>query len=85
MDSGAQDSILGNIISFFNTANQLSPHGFGHTYFKNVNSDVDFILLWNHKLKFVFEKMFRFKDDSYKQVKDAYTNIVSEDVRNKIT
>lgn len=83
-NSGIQGELLGKVIEFFNTANRLSPHGFGHTYFKGVSEEIDFILLWNHKLKFIFEKMFRFKDDAYQEVKQAYTNIISEQNKDDI-
>lgn len=76
--SGIQGELLGKVISFFNAANRLSPHGFGHTYFKGVYEEIDFILLWNHKLKFIFEKMFRFKEDAYNEVRQSYINIISE-------
>ena len=69
---------LGKVVNFFTKANSLSPHGFGHTYFKGVVDDGDFILLWNHKLKFIFEKMFRFKEDAYKEVRETYLDILDE-------
>lgn len=75
---------LGKIIGFFNTANKLSLHGFGHTYFKGVAKEPDFILLWNHKLKFIFEKMFRFKKDAYDEVRQAYIGIISDEHKNNI-
>ncbi|MBE0471867.1 MAG: AAA family ATPase [Methyloprofundus sp.] len=78
LDSGVDGDTIGKIIKFFNTANKLSPHGFGHTYFKGATEEIDFILLWNHKLKFIFEKMFRFKDDAYKEVRQSYVDIISE-------
>lgn len=76
--SDVQGEVLGKVVEFFNTANRLSPHGFGHTYFKGVSEEIDFILLWNHKLKFIFEKMLRFKDDAYQEVRQSYINIISE-------
>lgn len=76
--SGVETETIGKIIQFFNTANRLSPHGFGHTYFKGVTEEIDFILLWNHKLKFIFEKMFRFKEDAYKEVRQSYIEIIGE-------
>ncbi len=82
--SGIEGQTLGKVIEFFNTANKLSPHGFGHTYFKNIKYDLDLVLLWNHKLKFIFEKMFRFKDDSYKEVRQSYINIISDDQKDDI-
>lgn len=70
---------LGKVINFFNAANRLAPHGFGHTYFKGVKDEEDFVLLWNHKLKFIFEKMFRFKEDAYQEVREAFLQIISDD------
>ena len=81
---GIQTELLGKVIEFFNKADELSPHGFGHTYFKGVLEEIDFILLWNHKLKFIFKKMFRFKDDAYTEVRQSYINIISEQNKDDI-
>lgn len=83
--SGVSGETLGKVFEFFNAANSLSPHGFGHTYFKDVKEENDFILLWNHKLKFIFEKMFRFKEDAYKEVRQLYVNIISTARQDDIT
>lgn len=76
--SNISREILGQVIDFFNTANKLAPHGFGHTYFKGMKDEDDFILLWNHKLKFIFEKMFRFKNDEYQNIREAFLKIITE-------
>tara|TARA_R110001592_G_scaffold363341_1_gene684400 strand:- start:13303 stop:14868 length:1566 start_codon:yes stop_codon:yes gene_type:complete len=83
--SGITGDTLEKTIEFFIAANKLSPHGFGHTYFKGVREELDYVLLWNHKLKFIFEKMFRFKDDAYKEVRTAYLEIISDDNKAIIT
>jgi len=77
--SDVDGELIGKVVNFFNTANRLSPHGFGHTYFKDAKEEIDFILLWNHKLKFIFKKMFHFKEDAYSEVRQAYIGIISED------
>lgn len=82
--SGLSGDYTEKIVNFFNTANRLSPHGFGHTYFKDVKDEIDFILLWNHKLKFIFEKMFRFKEDAFKEIRDSYIQIISEKNQSQI-
>lgn len=82
--SGIAGETIGKVVEFFNTANKFSPHGLGHTYFKDVKEEVDFILLWNHKLKFIFEKMFRFEEDAYKEVKLSYINIISDVNKDRI-
>ena len=75
---------MAKIVEFFNSVNNLSPHGFGHTYFKDLKEENDFILLWNHKLKFILEKMFRFKDDAYKEVRAKFESIISDANKDKI-
>ncbi|GGF72153.1 hypothetical protein GCM10011332_27660 [Terasakiella brassicae] len=82
--AGLANEYIEKVVKFFNVANRLSPHGFGHTYFKSMSEEEDFILLWNHKLKFLFEKMFRFQGDAFTEVKDAYLSILSEDAKEQI-
>ena len=82
--NGIDGDRQGLIINFFNTANRISPHGFGHTYFKNIKQESDLVLLWNHKLKFIFEKMLRFKEDSYNEVRDSYVTIISDPEKDSI-
>jgi len=78
------NQLIGKIIDFFKIANRLSPHGFGHTYFKNINNEKDLILLWNHKLKFIFEKMFRFQDDSFNEIRQSYISILEDSNKTEI-
>ncbi len=84
-DTGIPKEILGKIIQFFNTANNLSPHGFGHTYFKNIRNIDDLVILWNHKLKFIFKKMFHFKEDAYLLIRSSFINIVGTEAADDIT
>lgn len=83
-ESKLDPSVQARVVAFFNTANAFSPHGFGHTYFKGIIEEQDLILLWNHKLKFIFEKMFRFKPDSFIAVRETFTNSISENNKNSI-
>jgi hypothetical protein len=71
-NAGAQGELLGKVIRFFNEANGLVAHGFGQTYFLGVDSEAALVRVWNHKLKFVFEKIFRFDNDKYQQIRDHY-------------
>lgn len=75
---------LGNLVKFFRIANEHAPHGFGHTYFKDCKTDQDLVLLWNHKLRFIFEKMFRYNEDSYTEVKNAFIAILDDEQKEKI-
>ncbi|MCD9545856.1 AAA domain-containing protein [Photobacterium carnosum] len=83
-NNGIKKEIVGKVITFFNRLNSLSDHGFGHTYFKNMKEEEDFILLWNHKLRFQLEEMFRFKENAYKEVRDLYLEILSEQGKDKL-
>lgn len=83
-ESNISGEKLGKVIKFFNTANSHTPHGFGHTYFKGVNSEEDFILLWNHKLSFIFKKMFRFKEDEYQDVRKSFLEIISDENKEQL-
>lgn len=76
--NGISGEKLGKIILFFNKANELTPHGFGHTYFRSVETDDDLILLWNHKLKFIFSKLLKFNPESYDALRLLYINILDE-------
>ncbi|MHC8944320.1 McrB family protein [Advenella incenata] len=76
--NGIEGYKVGNIVGFFNKVNHYAPHGFGHTYFKDVKVDQDLILLWNHKLKNILEKMFRFEEDVFQEVKNEYKKIIDE-------
>ncbi|MDX1447019.1 McrB family protein [Lishizhenia sp.] len=76
--------VIGKIVNFFNTLNRYAEHGFGHTYFKDIKSEEDLIILWNHKLKFILEKMFKYKEDALKEVRNSYLEVVSEEGKGKI-
>ena len=75
-DAGMHNDLMGKVVGFFNFANQKSPHGFGHTYFLGIKDETDLVRLWNHKLKFLFDKMFRFEQNSYEEVKAEYQKLV---------
>lgn len=73
--------VIGKCILFFDKLNEYSEHGFGHAFFKDLKDEDDFILLWNHKLKFILTKMFRFKEDAYKDLRNLYREILPEPQR----
>lgn len=77
-DAGMDTALMDRAIVFFNDANKKCPHGFGHTYFLNAKDQNDLIRIWNHKLRFMFEKMFRFEQHVYDDIKEAYKKTVDE-------
>ena len=54
------------------------PNRFGHTYFLNIKDEQDFIRLWNHKLKFLFEKTFKFEPHVYDDLKEEYKKLLTD-------
>ncbi len=82
--NGFHGSKLGKLLLFFNKLNEFSPHGFGHTYFKNIESDDDLLLLWNHKLKFILTKMFKFDENNYSELKKIYIDILDDNKKENI-
>ncbi|MDC5461072.1 AAA family ATPase [Acinetobacter pittii] len=79
------DEKIDKVVSFFHLINDLAPHGFGHSYFKEIASDEDFILLWNHRLKFIIRKMFKFEIEKYENLRAAYLEILSPDNKKLLT
>lgn len=76
--AGMAGELVGKVIKFFQKANEFAPHGFGHTYFVGVSSERDLIRLWNHSLRYVFEKMFRFDADKRAEIRSAFAELVTD-------
>lgn len=70
IENNAKGEFIAKAIKFFKSANEKSPHGFGHTFFLNVSNEADLQRRWSYSLRFVFEKMFPFEPDVVKQLKD---------------
>lgn len=77
-EAKAEVILIEKVIHFFQQANEIAPHGFGHTFFKGVRNEADLISLWNHNLMFVFEKMFRFDTDKYLDIRSAFAAVLSD-------
>lgn len=70
--------LVGRIIEFFNRANALTPHGLGHAVFVNATDETDLVRIWNHNLRFVFEKAFRFEDEKLQEIRAAYERLIGD-------
>jgi 5-methylcytosine-specific restriction protein B len=66
-------------IQFFQEANQVSPHGFGHAYFAAIKNTSDLERLWKYKLSYFFEKMFRFENNTFVRLEKLYKEIYESD------
>ena len=61
--------LVEKVIGFFKRANELIPHGLGHAFFINVRSESDLVRIWNHNLRFVFDKTFRFDPEKFQEIR----------------
>jgi 5-methylcytosine-specific restriction protein B len=77
-DAKTSGELIGRIIEFFNRANELTPYGLGHAVFLNATNETDLIRIWNHNLKFVFEKAFRFDNDKLQEIRTAYERLIGD-------
>lgn len=77
-EASMSGELIGKVVEFFNSANKLMPHGFGHAFFLRAKDESDLTRLWNHKLKFVFDKVFRFDPSKIEQIKLDYSKLVSD-------
>ena len=75
----AEGPFIGKVIQFFKSANEKSPHGFGHTFLMGAKNEADLQRRWNHNLRFVFEKMFPFEPEVVAQLKDELDDICSSE------
>jgi len=66
------------VIEFFQHANKLSRHGIGHALFKGVRDDTSLRNLWNRKLRFIFEKSFRFEPENVSVLRERYLNLFTD-------
>jgi hypothetical protein len=64
--------LLGKVVQFFLAANKKTPHGLGHTLFLGIKDEIGLKRLWNHKLRFILEKMFRFEPEVLRELTTAY-------------
>jgi 5-methylcytosine-specific restriction enzyme B len=68
--------LIGRIIEFFKRANEVTPHGLGHAVFLNATDETDLVRIWNHNLRFVFEKAFQFDDENLQDIRAAYERLI---------
>lgn len=77
--AGMQEALVGKVIQFFVMANKKSPHGIGHAFFVGMKDEATLRRLWSHRLRFIFDKMFRFEPQALKEVSEAYQAIYTPD------
>lgn len=79
--NGVTDPLRARILSFFRAnrqRGQSNPYAeIGQTYFLNVRSEDDLHRLWDHQLRFVFEKAYRLDPDGLASVVRAWDRMYS--------
>jgi hypothetical protein len=73
--SGMAGELLGKTVAFFVSANGRSSNRIGHAFFQGMKTETDLQRLWNHKLRFILEKMFRFEPESMTEMTQSYDGI----------
>lgn len=70
--AGMPDDLRGRVIHFFNVINakaRTNPHtALGHTYFRGISDAGGLRRLWEHQLRFHFEKAYRLDPDGLASV-----------------
>lgn len=78
-DNGVTDPLRGRIIGFFRRVNghaKANPYvAAGHTFFLNVSTPEDVRRLWDHQLRFLFEKAYRLEPEAYEEIEKGYARI----------
>jgi 5-methylcytosine-specific restriction protein B len=78
-DNGVGDPLRGRIIGFFRAANKeasANPYtAVGHTFFLDVRDSADVRRLWEHQLRFLFEKAYRLDPEGFNEMVRNYARI----------
>jgi hypothetical protein len=76
--SGMSTELSGKVVNFFVDASRKTPRGIGHALFLGVKDEAGLKRLWEHKLRFIFEKMLRFEPEVLKEIDRGYSEILSK-------
>jgi 5-methylcytosine-specific restriction protein B len=74
---GVDPALIASLIQYFVDVNKISRHGIGHTLFLSVKDNDSLRRLWMRKLRFIFEKAFRFEPDALNVAKQGYLRLFS--------
>ena len=81
---GIDAELTERVVAFFVAVNKLSRHGIGHALFFKVEGEATLTKLWNRKLRFIFEKAFRFEPESMKSVRLQYAKMYVDEADAKL-
>lgn len=75
---GVETGLISKVAKYFENVNKLTRHGLGHTLFLNIKDDASLKSLWHRKLKFIFEKAFRFDPELFDKAKEEYLELFED-------
>jgi len=79
-DAKMAPDLRARVVEFFNWVNSnasANPFGaMGHTFFLNVSDEEGLRRLWQHQLRFLFEKAYQFDPDGLKEIQRRWQRVV---------
>jgi 5-methylcytosine-specific restriction protein B len=82
--SGMPEDLQERVLTFFRTVNGRTDSNpfaaIGHTYFFNVGDEAGLRSVWNHQLRYLFEKAYRLDPDGYSAVIAEWNKVVGANV-----
>ena len=77
--NGVADPLRRRILSFFTWVNGRAKDNpfakIGHTFFLDVTNEDDLQRLWDHQLRFIFEKAYQLDPDGHREVRQQWDRI----------
>jgi 5-methylcytosine-specific restriction enzyme B len=82
-DAGMNEQLLARVVEFFTFVNikaRQNPYGsVGHAYFYGVSDQVELESLWDHQLRFLFEKAYQLDPDGFSELQKRWSAIFAGD------
>lgn len=79
-DAGMRDELRDRVLEFFREVNKRArrnPHAaLGHTYFRGITDEAGLTRLWEHQLRFHFDKAYRLDDDGRAAIDRLWDRVV---------
>lgn len=79
-DAGMEAPLVGQVVNFFDYVNEQARDNpataLGHTYFLGVGTADDLRRLWEHQLRFFFEKAYRLDPQGHRAVREHWDAIL---------
>jgi 5-methylcytosine-specific restriction enzyme B len=80
-DSGMDQPLVGRVVGFFDYVNEQARDNpvaaLGHTFFLGAKTEDDLRRLWNHQLRFFFEKAYRLDPPGHRAVRERWDSILT--------